>query len=73
MSNKFTNGIVKINDSLPTKTLAVSKNVMRQVATIVKTQGNSFKLRLVKKYNLILEQRIKLLYRVHLVIGSVKR
>ena len=46
VSNTFTDGIVEIYDGLPTKTLAVSKSVMRQVATIMKTQENSFKLRL---------------------------
>ena len=58
VSNKFTDGIVEIYDSLLTETCAVSKSVMRQVATMLKTQGNSFKLKSVK-YNLILEQRIK--------------
>jgi len=48
VSNKFTDGIVEVYDSLPTKTFAVSKSVMRQVATILKTQENSFKLRSVK-------------------------
>ena len=59
VSNKFTDGIVKVYDSLPTKTFAVSKSVMGQVATILQTQEKSFKLRSVKKYYLILEQRIK--------------
>ena len=37
VSNNFTDGIVEIHDSVPTKTLAVSKSVMRQVATVLKT------------------------------------
>ena len=57
MSNKFTDGIAEIYDSSPAMTFAVSKSIMRQVATILKTQGNSFKLRPVNLlYNLIVEQ-----------------
>ena len=48
VSNKFTDGIIEIYDSLLTKIFEVSKSVMRQVATILKTQGNSFKLMSVK-------------------------
>ena len=49
-----------VYDSSPTMTFAVSKSVMRQVATILKTQGTSFKLRSVNLlYNLIVEQWIK--------------
>ena len=43
VSNKFTDGTVEIYDSLPTKKFAVSKSVLRQVATILKTQEDSFK------------------------------
>ena len=60
MSNKYTDGIAVIHDSSPAMTFAVSKSVMGQVATILKTQGNSFKLRSVNLlYNLIVEQWIK--------------
>ena len=43
VSNKFTDGTVEIYDSLPTKKFAVSRSVMRQVAIILKTREDSFK------------------------------
>ena len=43
VSNKFTDGTVEVFDSLPTKKFVASKSVMRQVATILKTQEDSFK------------------------------
>ena len=53
VSNKFTDGIVEIYDSSPPKKFTVSKSIMRQVATILKTQEDSFKVRSVKRSTLM--------------------
>ena len=48
VSNKFADDIVEIYDTLPPKKFTVSKSIMRQVATVLKTKEDSFKVRSVE-------------------------